>query len=102
MIEDLLPGWTALAQDLGAIMYEPGTVKTVSGKLTFLPAAYPACMILQSAGLGPGHLNQFCLYDLHSPCITSPLCCYVQCLHGHLLWGMLIWLLLPMLSYMAM
>ena len=30
MIEDLLPGWTALAQELGAVSYEPGTVKTVS------------------------------------------------------------------------
>jgi len=37
VIEDLLPGWTALAQDLGAIMYEPGTVKTVIGNVIFLP-----------------------------------------------------------------
>ena len=29
MIEDLLPGWTALAQELGAVSYEPGTVRTV-------------------------------------------------------------------------
>ena len=102
VIEDLLPGWTALAQELGAIMYEPGTVKTVSGNLTFLPAAYTECMILQSAGPGPGHLTPLCLYDLHSPCITSPLCCCMQCLRSHLLWGVLIWLLLPMLTYMAM
>lgn len=30
VVEDLLPGWTALAQELGAVAYEPGTVKTVS------------------------------------------------------------------------
>jgi len=73
VIEDLLPGWTALAQDLGAIMYEPGTVKTVSGNLIFLPAAYSACIILQSVGPIARHINQLCLYDLHSPCIASPL-----------------------------
>ena len=38
VIEDLLPGWTALAQELGAVAYEPGTVKTVSAGLsTSLP-----------------------------------------------------------------
>ncbi len=33
VIEDLLPGWTALAQELGAVAYEAGTVKTVSAGL---------------------------------------------------------------------
>lgn len=33
VIEDLLPGWTALAQELGAVVYESGTVKTVSAGL---------------------------------------------------------------------
>ncbi|CAL5222755.1 g5166 [Coccomyxa viridis] len=38
VIEDLLPGWTALAQELGAVSYEPGTVKTYyNGQWTYHP-----------------------------------------------------------------
>lgn len=75
MIEDLLPGWTALAQELGAVAYEPGTVKTVSaGLFTSLPV-----MIHITARQESHH----CMSErLHHILIWRPvsLCLYALCI----------------------
>ena len=47
-IESLLPGWKAVAQQLGAIVYQPGLLRTVS-----YPVA-PPILAWQRSQLPPG------------------------------------------------